>query len=114
MCKRQLIFAFALSVGLNAGSALSQNEQISSVPLPAAAGAGGTQDVGVVRRVNPDYPGRALERGIEGWVIVGATVDPDGNAYDFRVLESEPTGYFESAALKAFQEWQFSPATRNG
>lgn len=73
-----------------------------------------TQDVQVVSRIQPEYPPRARDRGVEGWVIVGATVDASGNAYDFRILESSPTGFFESAALQAFQEWQFSPAMRDG
>ncbi len=87
---------------------------LSFLAVPGVGAEEPTQDVQVVARIQPKYPARARDSGVEGWVIVGATVDANGNAYDFRILESSPTGFFESAALQAFQEWQFSPAMRDG
>ena len=80
----------------------------------ATASPGLTQDLQVVTRHNPVYPREARDEGVEGWVIVAATVDSTGNAYDYRVIDSSPTGYFESAALKAFQKWTFRPAFQDG
>ena len=43
----------------------------------------------------------------EGRVMVEYEIDPDGNAVDPRVVESEPSDVFNGAALKAIRGWKF-------
>lgn len=67
-------------------------------------------------RVQPQYPRRAQERGIEGFVIVELTVAADGTVppESIVVLQAEPKGYFERAAIKAAQKFKYKPKVING
>ncbi len=62
----------------------------------------------------PTYPRNAIRMGREGFVVVEFDVDSDGSVLDPYVLESEPTGVFERAAIKAVRKWLFTPPTYNG
>ena len=44
--------------------------------------AGSDRDVIPLVRINPDYPPRALSRGLEGWVQVQFTITPTGTVAD--------------------------------
>lgn len=67
-------------------------------------------------RVQPQYPRRAQERGVEGYVIVELTVNADGTVppESILILEAEPKGYFERAARKAAAKFKYKPKVMNG
>ena len=67
-------------------------------------------------RVQPQYPRRAQERGIEGYAIVELTVAEDGSVppESIIVIEAEPKGYFERNAIKAAQKFKYKPKVVNG
>lgn len=65
-------------------------------------------------RVQPQYPRRAAERGIEGYVIVELTVTAAGTTQDIRVVESEPSSIFDRAAIRAAEKFKYKPKTVNG
>ena len=67
-------------------------------------------------RVQPQYPRRAAERGIEGYAIVELTVAEDGSVPkdSIIVIEAEPKGYFEREAIKAAQKFKYKPKVVNG
>ncbi|WP_417459837.1 energy transducer TonB [Kordiimonas sp.] len=67
-------------------------------------------------RVQPQYPRRAQERGIEGYVIVELTVNEDGTVppESILILEADPKGYFERAATKAAEKFKYKPKVVNG
>lgn len=65
-------------------------------------------------KVEPQYPRRALDRGIEGYVIVEFTVTKAGTTRDIRVVESEPSGIFDSAAAKAAEKFKYKPRVVDG
>lgn len=69
-----------------------------------------------VVRVAAPYPTRAAERGIEGYVAVELTVGTDGAvaANSVRVVDAEPKGYFERAAIKAAGKFKYKPKVVNG
>ncbi|PWW38249.1 energy transducer TonB [Chromohalobacter israelensis] len=74
-----------------------------------------SQEVGSpqpTERVPPEYPSRAQRRGIEGYVEVRFTIQPDGrvDADSLRVTEAQPRNVFERAALKAISGWRFPRA----
>jgi len=54
-------------------------------------GVGGSdRDIVPLVRVDPEYPPRAKQRGIEGWVEVEFTITKVGTVRDERVLNSNP------------------------
>ena len=65
-------------------------------------------------QVQPAYPQRALQKGIEGYVIVEFDVDDNGQVINPRVLYAQPTGYFESASLRALERYRYQPKVMNG
>jgi protein TonB len=77
-------------------------------------GTGSDSDVVPLVRVNPQYPAKAASRGIEGWVHLRFTVTARGTTDDILVLDSNPTGYFESAARQAVKRYKYKPKVDNG
>lgn len=65
-------------------------------------------------KVAPVYPRRALSRGIEGYVIVEFTVTKQGSVKDPVVLEANPDGVFNQAALDAALKFKYKPRVING
>ncbi len=85
----------------------------SGVKMNLTAG-GSDRGVAPLVRVNPEYPRRALERGIEGWVHVRFTITAAGTVKDLVVVDSEPKGVFDEAASKAVLRWRYNPRVENG
>ena len=65
-------------------------------------------------RVSPEYPRRAIERGIEGSVLLKIKITERGDVDNVRVVQSKPPGIFENAALVAVRQWSFEPGTYKG
>ena len=95
---------------------------ISLTPVVDARGAmmrmsmsaGSDRDVIPLVRINPDYPQRALSRGIEGWVVVQFTITATGSVASAVVVDAEPEGIFDDAALKAIARWRYNPKVEGG
>ncbi len=64
-------------------------------------------------KVAPIYPRRALQRGIEGYVIVEFTVTRSGTVKDVVVVEST-SSVFDSAAVDAALKFKYKPRVVNG
>lgn len=78
-------------------------------------GVGGSdRDIVPLVRVDPEYPPRAKQRGIEGWVEVEFTITKVGTVRDERVLNSNPPRVFDRAALQAIRRWRYNPQIENG
>ena len=65
-------------------------------------------------KVQATYPRRALQRGIEGFVVVEFTVTKQGTVRDPRVVQAEPQGIFEQAALDAVVKFKYKPRVIDG
>lgn len=65
-------------------------------------------------RTTPNYPSRALQRGLEGFVELSFTVDRFGSVVDPVVINAVPEGVFDRAALQSIRRWRYSPAMNNG
>jgi periplasmic protein TonB len=76
--------------------------------------AGSDRDVIPLVRINPDYPPRALSRGLEGWVQVQFTITPTGTVSNAVVVNAEPKNIFDDAALKAISRWRYNPKVEGG
>lgn len=70
----------------------------------------------VTHRQKPKYPKRALNVGIQGYVILEAVLGKDGTVRDIRVLRGLGKGRFgfEEAAIEALKQWDFLPGKLNG
>jgi len=79
-----------------------------------SAGAGSDSDVVPLVRVDPEYPPRAKQQGIEGWVDIEFTISPVGTVQDPVVIGSNPSYVFDRAALRAVRKWRYNPKTENG
>lgn len=65
-------------------------------------------------QVDPDYPPRAKQQRIEGWVAVGYTITPVGTVEDAHVIASNPPYVFDRAALQAIRKFRYNPKIENG
>jgi len=68
----------------------------------------------ILSRPPLEYPASALKDGIKGYVIINLLVAKDGSVELAKVLESQPVGVFDNAALNAVRSWRFSPAKYKG
>lgn len=76
--------------------------------------AGSDRDVIPLVRIAPEYPPRALSRGLEGWVKVQFTITPTGTVKDATVVDADPKGMFDDAALKSIARWRYNPKVEGG
>ena len=74
----------------------------SAKPIPASA-------MKVKSYAKPVYPARALERGIEGWVDIEFTVEPDGSTSHVTVAGASHDTFFRKEAVTAVEQWKFEP-----
>ncbi len=65
-------------------------------------------------KVNPSYPSRALQRGIEGWVVVEFTVTKSGAVRDAIAVDAQPANIFNRAAIKAALKFKYKPRVIDG
>jgi TonB family protein len=67
-----------------------------------------------VNKLDVQYPPRALQIGVEGWVEIGYTVGPDGTVTNVKVLNAMPLKVFESSATKAVSHLRYQPVVQGG
>lgn len=72
------------------------------------------KDAVPIGRTPPRYPARAAEKGIEGWVLVSFVIKIDGSVGEVSVIDSQPSGVFEKAAVRSVNQWTYRPATQKG
>ncbi|MGB7295829.1 MAG: TonB family protein [Candidatus Aminicenantales bacterium] len=69
----------------------------------------------LLKRINPKYPGQALNMGVGGTVTVNALVSETGDVIRTEILQGIKGGYgLEKAAETAIRQWQFKPAEKDG
>lgn len=75
---------------------------------------GGDGDYLPIVKVAPIYPRRAQSRGIQGFVIVEFTVTTNGSVRDPIVVQAEPEGVFDRAAMDAALKFKYKPRVVDG
>ena len=60
------------------------------------------------------YPVEAKDKKVEGYVRVAYDVSVDGSVTNVRVVDSNPPGVFDEAAVAAVRGWRFHPAISDG
>ncbi|WP_167349166.1 TonB family protein [Gilliamella intestini] len=75
---------------------LSDNRQYSGNPSP-------------IRRNQPEYPRRALDMRLEGYVIAMFDVNSDGRVENIRIVEANPNNIFNRSVINAMKTWKYKP-----
>ena len=65
-----------------------------------------------IHDVPPVYPPAAREAGVQGLVVLEATIDPTGEVGNIEVLRSVPE--LEEAAIAAVEQWRYEPTLVDG
>jgi TonB family protein len=97
--------AEVLSVQHDLDAAVAQRKFMTTL-IPAS-------QLSVLKSVQPNYPARAVNGKIEGWVDVEFTVAESGKVTDVSVRASSIPGVFEEAAVKAVSQWRYKPVLRD-
>jgi protein TonB len=102
-------------------SAVDSNVSTLTPTINTAGSIGGMEmsggsdtDVIPLVRIAPEYPPRALSRGIEGWVQVQFTITETGAVKDAVVVASDPPRIFDEAALRSIARWRYNPKVEGG
>lgn len=95
---QSLVFALVLALGGCAGG----------------FGSGDSAELEWREGARPVYPAAAKAEGIEGRVTVEYRVTTTGAVEDVRVVEAQPPGTFDAAALTAVRSWKYRPFLRDG
>ncbi len=90
-----------------AAAAITPAVAVPIGPVPASS-------LTVLRKSSPEYPQRALQQLVSGWVDLEFTVNTDGSVKDVVVTKSEPGSTFDGAATKALLRYRYAPVLRNG
>jgi TonB family protein len=96
--------------GIGANSDVAPPPPIA-VPSPARTG-GDVKPPKLVNSVMPVYPTIARSAGVEGSVVVEASIGPSGDVVSAKVISGQPI--LRQAALDALRKWKYQPATLNG
>ncbi len=78
------------------------------------SGGGSDRDVMPLVRIEPEYPRRAADQGLEGWVLLQFTITPLGTVRDAVVIDSSPKRIFDDAAVRAVLRWKYNPKIDEG
>ena len=74
----------------------------------------GLADALPIIKVAPLYPREAIDNGIEGHVLLEFAVTEKGDVRDPVVVEAEPPGTFDKAALAAVEKFKYKPKVVDG
>ena len=67
-----------------------------------------------LNKLDIQYPVRALQTNVEGWVEIGYTVAADGSVSNVKVLNATPPKTFEASATKAVSHLKYQPVIQGG
>jgi len=78
------------------------------------AGARGDGEYLPIVRIAPQYPRRAAQKGLEGFVDLEFTVTKLGTTKDVVVINAEPPNIFDRAAIQSVLKYKYKPKVENG
>lgn len=78
------------------------------------AGATGDGEYLPIIRIAPQYPRRAQQKGIEGFVDLEFTVTKLGTTKDVFVINAEPANIFDQAAINSVKKYKYKPTVEDG
>lgn len=81
---------------------------------PALGAALSDMDAVPLVRIAAEYPRRAAQLGLTGWVLLEFTVTTAGTTEDIRVVDSEPQRTFDKSAMRAVKKFKYRPKVVDG
>jgi TonB family protein len=72
------------------------------------------QNLTRTNKLEIQYPSRALQANVEGWVEISYTVLADGSVANVKITGSSPPKVFDAAASKAVGHLHYQPVLQNG
>lgn len=69
-----------------------------------------TADMKPIVRVEPRYPVAAAQAKTEGYVVAEFDIQPDDTVQNVQIIKSVPAQVFDKVAIKALQQWVYSPS----
>lgn len=89
------------------------NVDIGGIDATAVVGINDSEMLPIVT-VPPQYPNRALSRGIEGWCLVMFTVTETGTVIDPVVVDADPPDVFNNSSVRAVTRFKYNPRVEDG
>jgi TonB family protein len=102
-----------ISVSAARPATLTPIDQADAGPTPVRVG-GNVRAPRKVTNVNPTYPKRMLDAGLEGTVEIEAVIGVDGRVVRARPATGQAHPDFAAAAIEAVRQWRFEPTLLNG
>jgi protein TonB len=68
----------------------------------------------IIAQVAANYPERARRNNLQGYVVVEFTVDVTGAVRNVQVIESQPKGVFDQAAVVSVERSKYRPRVEGG
>jgi TonB family protein len=105
------------AVGVSVASSPTPASPPSSTPPASEARDRNSVAAIVLQRLyspDPEFPERARELDLTGFVDLEFTVLSDGSVTKVTVLKAQPVGVFENAAVAAVSHWRYRPIDRDG
>jgi len=110
---KPVVFTVTVRFKLNDKGAKTGSEGgVAGGTASGAKRAGEGQEPKIVKKVDPVYPEGARKQGLQGDVIIEATVDEAGNVKEAKVLRG--VNGLNQAALDAVEQWTYEPAVVDG
>jgi len=104
--KNALLWAWMLALGFGCAYALPQEEKTKAEDPDLVKPV-------LIEKMAPKYPEDAREEKVSGEVVIEAYVGADGKILEARAIK-DPDPRLTQAALEAFKQWKFKPATTKG
>lgn len=80
---------------------ISDNRRFSENPSPISRG-------------QPEYPRRALDMRLDGYVVVTFDVNSDGRVENINIIEANPNNIFNRSVTTAMKKWKYKPISAKG
>jgi len=65
-------------------------------------------------KLEVQYPARAMQDNVEGWVELGYTVAANGSVTNVKIVNSQPANTFDAAATRAVGHLRYKPPLKDG
>jgi protein TonB len=65
-------------------------------------------------KLEVQYPPRAMQDNVEGWVELGYTVGANGTVSNVKIVNSQPANIFDAAATRAVSHLRYKPPLKDG